>query len=52
MIIEPNIDVIKTADWIMDIGPEGGKYGGELMAFGTPETVSQNQLSHTAPYLT
>ena len=52
VIIEHNIDVIKTADWIIDIGPEGGKYGGELMAFGTPETVSQNQQSHTAPYLT
>ncbi|MGC6404195.1 MAG: excinuclease ABC subunit UvrA [Candidatus Comchoanobacterales bacterium] len=51
VIIEHNIDVIKTADWIIDIGPEGGKYGGELIVSGPPKTVSKNKKSHTAPYL-
>ncbi len=51
IIIEHNLDVIKTADWIIDMGPEGGIGGGTLVAEGTPETVSQNNDSHTGTYL-
>jgi excinuclease ABC subunit A len=43
--------VIKMADWVIDLGPEGGNRGGELVTFGTPETVSEAKNSHTAPYL-
>ena len=46
VIIEHNLDVIKTADWIIDLGPEGGNKGGEIIAFGTPEMVSQLSLIH------
>ncbi len=51
IVIEHNLDVIKTADWIIDIGPEGGDGGGEVVAFGTPEQVSKVKRSHTAKYL-
>ncbi|HSI24078.1 MAG TPA: excinuclease ABC subunit UvrA, partial [Methylotenera sp.] len=51
VIIEHNLDVIKTADWIVDMGPEGGDGGGTIIAEGTPETVAQNTDSYTAKYL-
>lgn len=51
VVIEHNLDVIKTADWIIDLGPEGGNRGGELVAEGTPETVSKNTKSHTGKFL-
>ena len=51
IIIEHNIDVIKTADWIVDIGPEGGNGGGSIVVEGTPEQVMHHPTSHTAPYL-
>ncbi|SFE73912.1 excinuclease ABC subunit UvrA [Roseivivax sediminis] len=51
VVIEHNLDVIKTADWIIDIGPEGGDGGGEIVAEGTPETVAQEERSHTGRYL-
>ena len=47
VIIEHNLDVIKTADWVVDLGPEGGNKGGEIIAFGTPEMVSQSANSFT-----
>ena len=49
--IEHNTDVIKSADWIIDLGPEGGANGGELMFSGTPEDLIKNKKSHTAHYL-
>jgi len=51
VVIEHNLDVIKTADWIIDIGPEGGDGGGEIVATGTPEEVAANERSHTGRYL-
>ena len=51
VIIEHNLDVIKTADWIIDIGPEGGAAGGQINATGTPETVAKNPDSYTGQYL-
>tara|TARA_R110002124_G_scaffold195516_1_gene362531 strand:- start:4505 stop:7357 length:2853 start_codon:yes stop_codon:yes gene_type:complete len=51
IVIEHNLDVIKTADWIIDLGPEGGKNGGEIIAEGTPEKVSNNKKSFTGKYL-
>ncbi len=51
VVIEHNLDVIKTADWIIDIGPEGGDGGGEIVAAGTPEKVAQEPRSHTGHYL-
>ena len=55
IVIEHNLDVIKTADWIIDLGPEGGDGGGEIVAAGTPEDVAKVARSHTgqflAPYL-
>ncbi|SFR17418.1 excinuclease ABC subunit UvrA [Poseidonocella sedimentorum] len=51
VVIEHNLDVIKTADWIIDIGPEGGDGGGEIVAVGTPEKVAQEPRSHTGRYL-
>ena len=51
LVIEHNLDVIKTADHIIDIGPEGGSAGGELIAAGTPEEVAENSKSHTGRYL-
>jgi len=51
IVIEHNLEVIKTADWIIDIGPEGGSKGGEIVATGTPETVAKNKKSYTGHYL-
>ena len=51
MIIEHNLDVIKTADWIIDLGPEGGDRGGEIVATGTPEQVAKVTKSYTGQYL-
>jgi excinuclease ABC subunit A len=51
VVIEHNLDVIKTADWIVDLGPEGGNRGGEIVAQGTPEMVSEVAQSHTGQYL-
>ena len=51
LIIEHNLDVIKTADWVIDLGPEGGEHGGKLVAQGTPETVAKIKESHTGRYL-
>ena len=51
IVIEHNLDVIKTADWIIDIGPEGGDAGGSIVGVGTPETLSKERKSHTGHYL-
>ena len=51
IVIEHNLDVIKCADWIIDIGPEGGEEGGNIVAEGTPEEVAKNKISYTAKYL-
>ncbi len=51
IVIEHNLDVIKTADWIVDLGPEGGEHGGEIVAMGSPEEVSQIQKSYTGTFL-
>ncbi|MEL0191707.1 MAG: excinuclease ABC subunit UvrA [Halieaceae bacterium] len=51
VIIEHNLDVIKTADWLIDLGPEGGSGGGEIIASGTPEAVADNPASHTGHFL-
>ena len=51
LVIEHNLDVIKMADWIIDLGPEGGNEGGRIMAEGTPETVAKNKKSYTGKYL-
>ncbi|MBD3639907.1 MAG: excinuclease ABC subunit UvrA [Marinobacter sp.] len=51
VVIEHNLDVIKTADWIVDLGPEGGSGGGQIIAEGTPEAVAENPVSHTGRYL-
>ena len=51
LVIEHNLDVIKTADWIVDLGPEGGSGGGEVVAFGTPEDVARVPGSYTGQYL-
>ncbi|MBC8954802.1 excinuclease ABC subunit UvrA [Xenorhabdus sp. PB62.4] len=51
VVIEHNLDVIKTADWIVDLGPEGGSGGGEILVSGTPEEVAKCQKSHTARFL-
>jgi excinuclease ABC subunit A len=51
VVIEHNLDVIKTADWIIDLGPEGGEAGGEIVAVGTPEQVAENSASFTGLFL-
>ena len=51
VVIEHNLDVVKTADWIIDLGPEGGDGGGEVIALGTPEAVAANEASFTGQYL-
>ena len=51
LVIEHNLDVIKSADWVIDMGPEGGNAGGEIVATGTPEEIAANPASHTGHYL-
>ena len=51
VVIEHNLDVIKTADWVVDLGPEGGHRGGQIIATGTPEAVAANPASHTGRFL-
>ena len=51
IVIEHNLDVIKMADYIIDLGPEGGQAGGEVIAKGTPEEIIKNTQSYTAHYL-
>ncbi|MBC7208466.1 MAG: excinuclease ABC subunit UvrA, partial [Methyloversatilis sp.] len=51
VVIEHNLDVIKTADWLVDLGPEGGSRGGQIIATGTPEAVAANSSSHTGRFL-
>jgi excinuclease ABC subunit A len=50
-VIEHNLEVIKTADWVLDLGPEGGDKGGEVVAQGTPEQVAAEPRSYTGHYL-
>ncbi len=52
VVIEHNLDVIKTADHVIDLGPEGGDGGGKIVAMGTPEQIAKSKISPTAPYLT
>ena len=51
LVIEHNLDVIKSADWVIDMGPEGGSAGGQIVATGTPEEIAANPASHTGHYL-
>jgi len=51
LVIEHNLDVIKSADWLIDLGPEGGDHGGKIIATGTPEQVARNVQSHTGHFL-
>ena len=51
IVIEHNLDVIKSSDTIIDLGPEGGEYGGEVVVIGTPEEVADHITSHTGKYL-
>ncbi|MDQ4123668.1 MAG: excinuclease ABC subunit UvrA [Acidobacteriota bacterium] len=51
LVIEHNLDVIKTADYVIDLGPDGGKFGGEIVATGTPEEIAENESSHTGKFL-
>jgi excinuclease ABC subunit A len=51
LVIEHNLDVIKTADWVIDLGPEGGNGGGEIIATGSPEAIATNERSHTGRFL-
>jgi len=50
-VIEHNLDVIKTADWVIDLGPEGGDEGGTIVAEGTPEDIARKTASYTGKYL-
>ena len=51
VVIEHNLEVIKTADWVIDLGPEGGEQGGTIVAAGTPEQVARAKGSHTGKFL-
>ncbi|HKO13282.1 MAG TPA: hypothetical protein VJV22_15005, partial [Acidobacteriaceae bacterium] len=51
LVIEHNLDIIKSADWVIDLGPEGGNAGGQVIATGTPESITCNELSHTGRWL-
>ncbi len=51
VVIEHNLDVLKTADWIVDLGPEGGGGGGEIVAVGAPEEIASHPDSHTGRFL-
>jgi excinuclease ABC subunit A len=51
LVIEHNLEVIKSADWVIDLGPEGGDLGGRIVATGTPEQIARNSQSHTGRFL-
>jgi excinuclease ABC subunit A len=51
LVIEHNLDIIKSADWVIDLGPEGGNGGGQIVATGTPEEIAANPNSHTGHWL-
>ena len=51
IVIEHQLDVIKSADWVIDMGPEGGSKGGQVVAVGTPEEIAASELSHTGQWL-
>ena len=51
IVIEHNLDVIKTADWVIDLGPEGGHRGGQIIAVGTPEDIAAHPSSYTGLFL-
>ena len=51
VVVEHNLDVIKSADWVIDLGPEGGAAGGRIVAEGRPEQVAKNEASHTGRFL-
>ena len=51
VVIEHNLEIIKTSDWVIDLGPEGGIKGGEVLAVGTPEDIANVKNSHTGYYL-
>ena len=51
LVIEHKLDVMKSADWIIDLGPEGGAAGGQVVAVGTPEQIAMTEASHTGRYL-
>jgi excinuclease ABC subunit A len=51
VVIEHNLDVVKSADWVVDLGPEAGDQGGRVVVSGTPEAVARSRQSHTARYL-
>jgi excinuclease ABC subunit A len=51
VVIEHNMDLVACADWVLDLGPDGGREGGQLVAQGTPEQVAQSPNSHTGPAL-
>ena len=51
VVIEHNLDVIKSADWVIDLGPDGGSRGGNIVAEGTPEQVAKNKKSYTGQFL-
>ena len=51
IVIEHNLDVIKSADYLIDMGPEGGRGGGEVIVTGTPEEVAESMKGHTAPFV-
>ena len=51
IIIEHNLDVIRQADWIIDMGPEGGRKGGEILTFGTPDEVAKSDKGYTPQFL-
>jgi excinuclease ABC subunit A len=51
VVIEHNLEVIKSADWLIDLGPEGGDAGGQVIAVGTPEMVAENEQSYTGHFL-
>ena len=51
VVIEHNLDVVKTADWVIDLGPEGGELGGRVVAEGPPEKIVQSKASHTGEFL-
>ena len=51
LVVEHNLEIIKTADWIIDLGPEGGEKGGEIVAEGTPESIARSKHSYTGKFL-